>query len=339
MTAEQNIIYDVVGIGNALVDVLAKVSDKFLTERGLTKGSMTLVDAKTAGLIYNDMIAEREVSGGSVANTMAGLAALGNDCAFIGKVYDDELGQKFKRDIGRIGIDFETEPLLKGPATGRSIVLVTPDAERSMFTYLGAAKLLCAADIDENVIAMAKYVFLESYLWDFEDSKEALFKAAKLAQKHGRKVALTLCDVNYVVAHRNEMRPFIEEYVDLLFANENEIKALFDTQDLDVALDKIKSMIEIAAITRRNKGSVVVSGKIKTFVEAEKVEDVVDSSGAGDLYAAGFLHALLEDKPLGICALIGGIVASEVITHYGARPETSLKSLIRKKLMQYMQNS
>ena len=334
---EENTLYDVVGIGNAIVDVLGKVSDKFLSDRGLKKGIMTLVDAKTAGAIYNDMIPEREVSGGSVANTIVGLASLGNDCAFIGKVYDDELGQNFSRDIGAIGIDFDTDPLLKGPSTARSIVLVTPDAERSMFTYLGAAKHLTADDIDENVIKAAKYVFLESYLWDVEDSQKALSKAAELAQKYGRKVVLTLSDADYVKQHRDQMLSFIEEYVDVLFANEREMKTLTQREDLMEALDQVKKMVTIAAVTCNAKGSVVVSGRIKTFVEAETVTDVVDTTGAGDLYAAGFMHGLLNDKPLGICAMIGGIVASEVITHYGARPETSLRGLLRKRLMQYNQ--
>ena len=334
----ENTIYDVVGIGNALVDVLGKVSDRFLSERNLKKGAMTLVDAQTAGIIYNDMVPERQVSGGSVANTMAGLASLGNDCAFIGKVYDDTLGQDFRRDIGAVGVDFDTPPLLKGPATGRSIVLVTPDAERSMFTYLGAAKRLNADDIDENVIKVSKYVFLESYLFDVEDSQKALFKAAELAHKYGRKVALTLSDKTYVEEHRLQILGFVEKYVDVLFSNEYEIKALFKKDELSEALDEVKTKVDITAVTCNAKGSVVVSGRIKSFIEAESVPDVVDSTGAGDLYAAGFMHGLLQSKPLGVCAIIGSVVASEVITHYGARPEISLKSLIRRRLMLYNQN-
>ncbi len=331
-------IYDVVGVGNALVDVLGKVSDKFLSERNLKKGAMTLVDAKTAGVIYNDMIVERQVSGGSVANTMAGLASLGNDCAFIGKVYDDALGQDFKRDIGAVGVDFDTLPLLEGPATGRSIVLVTPDAERSMFTYLGAAKRLNADDINEEIIKVSKYVFLESYLFDVEDSQKALLKAAEIAHKYGRKVALTLSDEAYIEEHRAQMLDFIEKHVDILFSNEYEIMALLGKTNLLDALDEIKTKVDIASVTRNVKGSVVVSGRIKSFVEAESVPDVVDSTGAGDLYAAGFMHGLLAGKPLGVCAVIGSIAASEVITHYGARPEISLKSLIRRRLMLYSLN-
>lgn len=335
---EESTIYDVVGVGNAIVDVLGKVSDRFLVERQLKKGAMTLVDAKTAGLIYEDMDPEREVSGGSVANTVAGLASLGSDCAFIGKVYDDELGQDFRRDIGAAGIDFDTPPLKKGPATGRSIVLITPDAERSMFTYLGASTRLSPDDIDENIIKVSKYVFLEGYLWDSEGGKQALLRAAELAHKHNRKVAFTLSDASCVVAHRSELLKFLQDYVDVLFGNETEIKVLFEEDDFVDALDKIKTMVEIAAITCNSRGSVVVNGRIKTFVEAENIRDVVDTTGAGDLYAAGFMYGLVNGKTLGMCAMIGGIIAGEIITHYGARPEVSLRGLIRKKLMAYMQN-
>lgn len=328
-------IYDVVGIGNAMVDVISKVSDQFLIDRGLAKGTMTLTDAQTAGKIYKDIVPDREVSGGSAANTVAGLASLGCDCAFIGKVYDDELGQQFKRSIGSAGIDFDTPPLLKGPATGRCIVLVTPDAERSMFTYLGAAHHLKADDIDENIIKVSKYVFLEGYLIDVEEGRQALLRAAELAHKYDRKVVLTLSDYRLVETHRAEFLEFIEDEVDIVFSNEREIKTLFETEDLSTALRSIKKMVDLAAVTRHAKGSVVVSGRIRTYVEAEDIKDVLDTTGAGDLYAAGFMYGLVSGKTLGICALIGGMVASEVIAHYGARPEVSLRGLIRKNLMNY----
>ncbi|MBR2299891.1 MAG: adenosine kinase [Alphaproteobacteria bacterium] len=336
---EQKTIYDVVGIGNAMIDVLGKVSDKFLTDRGFQKGRMTLVDAQTAGKIYADMDPEREVSGGSAANIVAGLASLGSDCAFIGKVYDDELGQTFRRDIGAAGIDFDTPPLKSGPSTGRSIVLVTPDAERSMFTYLGAATRLTPDDIDENIIKASKYTFLEGYLWDSEGARQALLRAADLAHKYGRKVAFTLSDVSCVLSHRQELLKFVDKHVDILFANEDEIKAFFKETDLMPALDKLKNIVEIGAVTRNAQGSVVVNGRIKTFVEAEEIKDVVDTTGAGDLYAAGFMHGLVNGKTLGVCALMGGIVAGEIITHYGARPEISLRGLIRKRLLAYTQNN
>lgn len=328
-------IYDVVGIGNAIVDVLAKVGDGFLTERNLRKGGMTLLDAATAGKIYTDIVPEREVSGGSAANTVAGMASLGSDCAFIGKVYDDELGQNFRRDIGAAGIDFFTPPLLEGPATGRSIVLVTPDAERSMFTYLGAATRLTAEDIDENIIKASRYIYLEGYLWDEAHAKEAVLKACELAHKYNRKIAFTLSDCNCIIRHREDLLKLVTDCVDVLFANENEIKALFNTDDFMAALDMIKPLVEIAAITRNSKGSVVVNGRVKIFVEAEKMDNVVDSTGAGDLYAAGFLYGMTKDRSLGTCAMIGSIAASEIISHYGARPEVSLRGFVRNKLLQY----
>lgn len=328
-------IYDVVGIGNAIVDVLAKVGDGFLTERNLHKGGMTLLDAATAGKIYTDIVPEREVSGGSAANTVAGMASLGSDCAFIGKVYDDELGQNFRRDIGAAGIDFFTPPLLEGPATGRSIVLVTPDAERSMFTYLGASTRLTAEDIDENIIKASRYVYLEGYLWDEAHAKEAVLKACELAHKYNRKIAFTLSDCNCIIRHREDLLKLVTDCVDVLFANENEIKALFNTDDFMAALDMIKPLVEIAAITRNAKGSVVVNGRVKIFVEAEKMDNVVDSTGAGDLYAAGFLYGMTKDRSLGTCAMIGSIAASEIISHYGARPEVSLRGFVRNKLLQY----
>ncbi len=335
ITKTDNTYYDVVGIGNAIVDVLAKVGEGFLSERNLIKGSMTLVEAKDAGKIYQDLIPEREICGGSAANTVACLASLGGSPAFIGKVHDDELGQLFKRDIGAAGVDFDTPSLIEGPLTGRSIVLVTPDAERSMFTYLGAAKKLSAADIDENIIKAAKIVYLEGYLWDTYSAKKAMIKACKLAHKYGRKVAFSLSDCSCVDRHRREFKKIVEKYVDILFCNEEEIKDLFEEKDLYKTLDMIKPHVEIAAVTRSAKGSVIVNGRTQTFVEAEKVPDVVDTTGAGDSYAAGFLYGIINGRSLGTCAIIGSIAASEVISHYGARPEVSLRGFVRKKLIEY----
>lgn len=333
--SEQDTVYDVVGIGNAIVDVLAKVGDAFLKERNLHKGGMTLVEAPDAGKIYTDIIPEREVSGGSAANTVAGMASLGADCAFIGKVHDDELGQLFKRDIGAAGIDCFTQPLEEGPATGRSIVLVTPDAERSMFTYLGASRKLSAEDIDEKLISESRMTFIEGYLWDEPAARDAVLKACELAHKHNRKVAFTVSDKSCITQNRDNMLDLIQEYVDILFANEEELKCLFDTEDFSAALDLIKPMVEIAAVTRDSRGSVIVNGRVKIFVEAEKMENVVDSTGAGDLYAAGFLYGMVKGRSLGTCAMIGSIAASEIISHYGARPEVSLRGFVRNKLIQY----
>lgn len=327
--------YDVVGIGNAMVDVMAKVGDGFLSERKLAKSEMTLVNAQDAGKIYADIMPEREVSGGSAANTVAGLASLGGAPAFIGKVHDDELGQEFSRSIGGAGVDFFTKPLNQGPMTSRSIVLVTPDAERSMFTYLGAAAKLSAEDIDEDIIKSTKIVYLEGYLWDEGEAKEAIKKACELAHKHNKKVAFSLSDKSCVDRHREEFLKLISDSVDILFGNEEEIKALFQEPDFYKTLDMIKTEVETAAITRSDKGSVIVNGRTKTFVEAEKVENVVDTTGAGDLYAAGFLYGYTQERSLGTCALIGGIAAAEIISHYGARPDVSLRGFVRNKLLQY----
>lgn len=335
ITKADNTFYDVVGIGNAIVDVLAKVGEGFLTERKLKKGGMTLVEAKDAGVIYQDLIPEREVSGGSAANTVAALASLGGAPAFIGKIHDDELGQIFKRDIGAAGVDFFTSELNEGPVTGRSIVLITPDAERTMFTYLGAARRLSAVDIDENIIKAAKITYLEGYLWDQYSAQKAMLRACKLAKKHNRKVAFSLSDCSCILRHREEFLRLIEKYVDILFCNEEEIKALYQEEDFYKTLDYIKPHVEIAAITRNAKGSVVINGRTKTFIEAEKISNVVDTTGAGDLYAAGFLYGLIQGRSLGTCAIIGSIVASEIITHYGARPEVSLRGFVRKKLTEY----
>ena len=327
--------YDVVGIGNAIVDVLAKVGDRFLTERNLSKSCMTLLDAQSAGKIYADIVPEREVPGGSAANTVAGLASLGGAPAFIGKVHDDLLGQEFTRDIGAAGVDFFTPPLNQGPMTGRSIVLVTPDAMRSMFTYLGANTLLSVADIDENIIKSSRITYLEGYILDYKQGLNIATKAAEIAHKYNRQVAYSLSDVSCLKDKEETILEFIKNHVDILFANDAEIKALFKEEDFYKCLDLIKPHIEIAAITRGAKGSVVVNGRTKTFVEAEVVTNVVDTTGAGDLYAAGFLYGMTQGRSLGTCAIIGSIAAAEIISHYGARPEVSLRGLVRNKLLSY----
>lgn len=327
--------YDVVGIGNAIVDVMAKIGDRFLTERSLPKGGMVLLDALSAGKIYQDIVPQREVSGGSAANTVAGMASLGLACAFIGKVHDDALGQAFSRDIGATGIDFFTPPLTQGPSTGRSIVLVTPDAERSMFTYLGASTHLSVEDIDEKTIQSARMTYVEGYLWEEEAAKAAILKAAELAHKHNRDFVFSLSDKSCVERHRSEFLDLIQNRVDILFGNEEELNSLFESDDFEHNLDLIKPMVDIAAITRNIKGSVVVSGRVKTFVESETVENVVDTTGAGDLYAAGFLYGLLNNRSIGTCAMIGGLAAAEIISHYGARPETSLRGYVRNNLVKY----
>ena len=334
MTPKNDIIYDVVGIGNAIVDVLAKVGDGFLSERNLDKGAMTLVEAKPAGMIYADLLPEREVSGGSAANTVAAIASLGGTPAFIGKVHDDELGQEFQRSIGAAGVDFFTQPLLQGPSTGRSIVLVTPDAERSMFTYLGAAQKLSEDDIDENIIKSSRIIYLEGYAWDSDTARAAMLKACEIAHKYDRMIAFSLSDRCCIDRHREDFLRLITDHVDIIFGNEEEIKALYE-EDFYKCLDLIKDQVEIAAITRNAKGSVIVNRRIKIFVEAEKVENVVDTTGAGDLYAAGFLYGYTQGRSLGTCAMIGGIAAAEIISHYGARAEVSLRGFARNRLRSY----
>ena len=327
--------YDIVGIGNAIVDVLAKVSDNFLIERGIEKGIMSLVDAKKAGEIYNDLDPERECSGGSAANTMAGMASMGCNPAYIGKVQNDNLGRVFKRDIGLTGVEFYTPMLNGGPSTARCLVLVTPDAERTMLTYLGACTKLTPDDIDEEIIKLSKVVYLEGYLWDEETAKQAILKACELAHKHNKKVAFTLSDPFCVDRHREEFLELLKNNIDILFCNDVELKSLFQEEDFYKATKLVKDYCEISAVTRNKEGSVVISRNVRTFVDAELIEDVVDTTGAGDLYAAGFLSGYVTGEDLGTCALMGGMAAGEIITHYGARPEVSLRGYIRNKLRSY----
>lgn len=335
MKKETTTYYDVVGIGNAVVDVFAKVGDRFLTERNLPKGQMQLLEAAEAGKIYNDIVPEREVSGGSAANTVAAIASLGGAPAFIGKVHDDALGQEFTRDIGAAGVDFFTSPLNEGPMTGRAIVLVTPDAARSMFTYSGANKYLSEADVDENIIKASLITYIEGYITDYEQGLAIAQKAARIAHENERQVAFSLSDVNCVKGKEDIILDFVKNHVDVLFGNDDELCALFGESDFYKCLDLIKPLVEIAAITRGAKGSVVVNGRTKIFVEAEVVENAVDTTGAGDLYAAGFLYGMTQGRSLGTCAIIGSIAAAEIVSHYGARPEVSLRGLVRNKLLSY----
>lgn len=328
----KDLTYDVVAIGNAIVDVMTRISDAFLEERDLIKGSMNLISAEQAGILYRQIDPERECSGGSAANTVVGIASLGGTPAFIGKVHADELGKVFRRDIGVSGVEFFTPPMFEGPSTARCIVLVTPDAQRTMNTYLGACTKLSPEDIDADLIKASKVTYLEGYLWDENNAKKAMTYACEVAKSFDRKVALTLSDSFCVERHRDEFLALIKSHVDLLFANEKEIKSLYQTDNFDEIIAKVKKDCEITAITRQEKGSVVISGMISTYIDAEEVKEVVDTTGAGDLYAAGFLYGYGRDYDLGICGRIGGITAAEIITHYGARPEVSLKGLIRKKL-------
>ncbi len=323
---------DVVGIGNAIVDVLSHTDDAFLIERGLAKGAMTLIDAEAADRLYACVGPAVECSGGSAANTMAGIASLGGTGAYIGKVKDDHLGQVFRRDIHVVGVAFDTPPAADGPSTARCLVLVTPDARRTMQTYLGACAGLGPEDIDPATISRAQITYLEGYLWDPPRAKEAFLKAARIAHEAGRKVALTLSDPFCVERHRAEFVDLVNHHVDILFANQAEITSLYQVADFESALRHVRGRCEIAALTRSEKGSVVLSADAFHVLEAEPVEAVVDTTGAGDLYAAGFLYGLTHGHDLATSGRMGGIAAAEVIGHIGARPETPLAALVKKKL-------
>ena len=323
---------DVVGIGNAIVDVIAQADDAFLTANGLNKNLMTLIDAERADVLYSRMGPGREISGGSCANTMAGIAALGGRAAYIGKVNDDQLGQVFRHDIRAAGVRFESAPDKEGTPTARCLILVTPDAHRTMNTYLGACVNLGPDDVDEAMVAGATVTYLEGYLWDKPSAKEAFLRAARIAHQARRRVSLTLSDPFCVDRHRDSFATLVREHVDILFANEAEIESLYKAPDFDAALQAVREHCEIAVLTRGVKGSVIVRGDELHVIDAAPVAKVVDTTGAGDLYAAGFLHALTRGDDLRRCGKIASLAAAEAISHYGARPEADLKALVREKL-------
>jgi sugar/nucleoside kinase (ribokinase family) len=323
--------FDVLGIGNAIVDVLGRADDSFLAEHGLAKGAMTLIDAHQAERLYAAMGPGRECSGGSAANTIAALASIGASCAFVGKVRDDQLGQVFAHDIRALGVAFETAPARLGAPTARCLIFVTPDAQRTMQTYLGASVGLAPEDIEPKLIADAKITYLEGYLWDPPAAKEAFRKAAHAANAARRLVALTLSDPFCVDRHRAEFQDLVARHVDLLFANEEEIKSLYQAASFDEALQKVRGHCRVAALTRSAKGAVVVAGEEVHVVDAEPAK-VVDTTGAGDAFAAGFLYGFTHGFDLARAARAGAIAAAEVIGHVGARPEVPLKALIADRL-------
>jgi sugar/nucleoside kinase (ribokinase family) len=320
-------LYDVAAIGNAIVDVIAPASDEFLAQNHLTKGAMMLVDAQQSAALYGKMAAGVETSGGSAANTIAGLASFGGKGAYLGKVAGDQLGAVFTHDMRAIGVHFDNAPLEGGPATAVSMINVTPDGQRTMCTYLGASVLFTDDDVDAAPIEAAKIVYLEGYLFDAEAARRAFAKAAAFAHAAGRQIALTLSDSFVVERHRAGLLAFIETQVDLLFANEAEICALFETGSFDDAVEQLRGRVTLAAITRSEQGSVIVSGGDRIAVPAEPVEKVVDTTGAGDQYAAGFMFGLARGLPLEQCGRLGSLAAAEVISHYGPRPQVSLKEL------------
>ncbi len=325
-------LYDVVGIGNAIVDVLAHADDAFIIRHGLNKGTMTLIDAERADALYAAMGPAVEVSGGSAANTIAALASLGGQGAFIGKVRDDQLGTIFRHDIVSLGITFGGRPATDGPSTGRCLIMVTPDAQRTMNTFLGVASELSIEDVDPALIASARTTYLEGYLWDRPAAKEAFIAAAEVAHQAGRSVSLSLSDPFCVDRHRDDFLTLVDQHVDILFANEDEIVSLYREHSFDAALQRVRHHCPIAVLTRSEKGAVVVAGDEVHVVDAEPVEQVVDTTGAGDSYAAGFLWGLARGLRLEACARVAAICAAEVISHVGARPEIPLAELVRQKL-------
>jgi sugar/nucleoside kinase (ribokinase family) len=320
--------YDVLGIGNAIVDVIARAEDDFLVAQGMNKGGMALIDEKRAASIYQAMGPATESSGGSAANTIVGVASFGARAAFVGKVRDDELGRAFAHDIRAARVTFDTKPAGAGPSTARCYIMVTPDGERTMNTYLGAAQDLTPADIDESAIASAAVTYLEGYLWDPPKAKEAFVKAATIAHKHGRRVALTLSDAFCVDRYRAEFLDLIKKgTVDIVFANEHELRSLYETADFDTGAKALQKDAKLAVVTRSEKGCMVIARNNLEPVQAMPVDQVVDVTGAGDLFAAGFLVGLSRGKDHRTSARLGALAAAEVIQHVGARPAVSLKAL------------
>jgi adenosine kinase len=320
--------YDVLGIGNAIVDVIAKAEDDLLVAHGMHKGGMTLIDEARAQAIYQAMGSTVESSGGSAANTTVGVASLGARAAFVGKVRDDKLGKTFANDIRAAAVAFDTRLAATGPSTARCYIVVTPDGERTMNTYLGAAQDLHPADIDEAAITAAAIVYLEGYLWDPPHAKQAFLKAANIAHGAGRKVALTLSDAFCVDRYRDEFLALIKNgTIDVLFANERELHSLYQTADFDTAIAAVRGDARLAVVTRSEKGCVVVAGDRTEAVAAASIDRVIDATGAGDLFAAGFLVGHSRGMDLRTAAGLGALAAAEVIQHLGARPAVSLKAL------------
>jgi len=323
--------YDVLGIGNAIFDVLVQTDEGFLAAHGMTKGSMALIDEARAASIYRDMGPATKMSGGSAANTIVGIANLGARAAYVGKVRDDEIGRLYVHDIRAAQVAFDSKPAAAGPATGCSYILVTPDGERTMNTYLGAAQELTSADIDPAQIEAALIIYLEGYLWDPKSAKEAFVKAATIAHGAGRKVALTLSDAFCVDRYRDEFLELMRKgTVDLIFANEAELHSLYQTSDFDTALKQLQKDSKLGIVTRSEKGCVVASPDGVVAVPAFPIEQMVDTTGAGDLFAAGFLFGLVRNAGYMNAGRLGALAAAEVIQHIGARPQVSLKELARQ---------
>lgn len=323
-------LYDVVAIGNAIVDVVSRCDDAFLAAHGAPKGHMRLVDETTAAALYADMGPGIEMSGGSAANTVVGVSSFGGKCAFIGKVADDDLGRIFGHDIRSAGVIFRTAPSTGGGSTARSMILVTPDGQRTMNTFLGVSPELGSGEVDPGIVANARVVYLEGYLFDRSEAKEAFRQAADIADNAGREVSLSLSDGFCVDRHRGDFLELIRRQVSILFANESEITSLYQTSSFDEAVRRVRSDARLAVLTRSEKGCVVVSGETIISVPAAPVAAVVDTTGAGDLFAAGFLYGYTSGRDVELSARLGALAAAEIISHVGARPQTSLSELARR---------
>lgn len=322
--------YDVVGLGNAIVDVLAPCDDCFLARHGIAKDAMNLIEEPRAEELTRLALNPVITSGGSGANTIAGLASFGASAGYIGKIADDELGHQFMREMMATGVPFHTRPLKEGPATARSIIFVTDDGHRSMNTFLGATVLFSREDVDADMVRAGSILYLEGYLFDKDEAKAAFVHAAEIAKAAGRKVAVTMSDSFCVDRHRASFRQLVRGFADIVFANEAELLSLYETSDFDSALNALQADCAVAAVTRSAKGSVVIGDGAPIVVPAEPVKKVVDTTGAGDQYAAGFLFGVARGLPLVTCAKLGHIAAAEVISHYGPRPEQSYKALAEK---------
>ena len=327
---------DVVGIGNAIVDVLVSADDRFLADHGLTKGTMALMDEHQADRLYASVGAGLETSGGSAANTLAGIAQLGGRAGFIGRVRDDQLGAIFRHDIQSVGTRYDTPAASDGPSTARCLILVTPDAQRTMCTYLGASVGLDPQDLDLDMVAQAKVLYLEGYLWDSDDAKRAFIAAADIARAHGGEVALSLSDAFCVDRHRDSFLELVDGHVDILFANEMEITSLYQANSFEEALRQVRGRCRVAALTRSEQGSLVLAEDGTHPIAAVQLGPLVDTTGAGDLYAAGFLHGWTQGLDPQRCGQLGSLCAGQVVTQLGPRPQVDLAALVRSQLGQQL---
>ena len=324
--------FDLLGIGNSVVDVLYEVDEEFIKKNNLQKSVMTLIDEEKAEKFYSQLKQGVEVAGGSVANSTVGFASLTGKPAFIGKIKDDNLGKAFSKSLADNKVFYKTEPILEGSGTARCFIFVTPDAQRTMNTYLGACSLLSPKDIDEELVKNSKITYLEGYCWEEQLAKESLIKAAEIAHKADNKVSLTLSDPFCVERHRDEFKDLVKKHIDILFANEIEAKKLCQTENFDESIKEISEITEIAAITRSEKGAEICNGKEVVKIEPKIFGEVKDTTGAGDLFAAGFLYGLSKNFSVLKSGNIASITAAEIISHFGAKPEINLSDLIQKEL-------